>query len=158
MPNHFHLIISVKSQEEIELLYSNINSYEQLKDLERFEFLYRKISKAISNLCSSYTQAVNKVYNRKGSLFMPNFKSNVIEQDLSFCNAVHYVHANPVHHRFVRELEIWKFSSFHSLITDKPTLLERDYVMGIFGGKEFFLKYYKRNVPTENIWHDQEAL
>ncbi|WP_245825633.1 hypothetical protein [Sediminibacterium ginsengisoli] len=122
--------------------------------MNQVDSMYRKISKSFANLCSSYTQSYNKIYARKGSLFMPNFKTNDIENDLSFCALVHYIHANPVHHGFVKDISDWKFSSFHALCSDKPTKLERNYVLDIFGNKQAFLNYHSRPIDRKYKWHD----
>ena len=154
MPNHFHMLISVKSETEIRGFFSASGDFQKLNQIEQFDYLYKKISKSIANLCSSYTQSFNKVYHRKGSLFVPNLKSNPIEEDLSFCKIVHYIHANPVHHKFVSDIKSWKFSSFNSFLSEKKTALEREYVFGIFGGKKNFEEYHCQPIPPKNKWHD----
>jgi REP element-mobilizing transposase RayT len=154
MPNHFHLLISVKSETDIKALFATSGKYNKLSETEQNNYIYKKISKSFANLCSSYTQAVNKVYQRRGSLFMPNFKSNPVEQDLHFCTLVHYIHANPVHHRFISDLGKWKFSSYNSFLVEKETALEREYVLSMFGGKTGFLKYHSQSIPFKNKWHD----
>lgn len=145
MPNHFHLVVSIRSEEEIAAMFDDLEAYTALNETERFNFLYRKISKSVSNLCSSYTQAVNKVYGRKGSLFIPNFKSKPVEDDLSFCRLVYYVHSNPVRHGFVSGIEKWKHSSFQALLSDSVSILEKEYVMAVFGGKKAFADYHVFN-------------
>lgn len=78
LPNHFHLLISIKQIEEIKLLES-FTTFQKLPDEKLQPIIEKKVSKAFSNLFSSYTQAFNKVYERKGSLFVPNMKSILIE-------------------------------------------------------------------------------
>jgi putative transposase len=78
MPNHFHLLISIRSEPVLKTLFASADSYQKLKEIGQHDYIYRKISKSLANLCSSYMQAVNKFYHRKGSLFMPNFKSNQV--------------------------------------------------------------------------------
>ena len=77
MPNHFHLLVKVKSEKAIlnslELLHAeDTPSYKNQKIEADFD-CHKLISKRFSNLFSSYTQAFNKDENRKGSLFMKNF-------------------------------------------------------------------------------------
>ena len=154
MPNHFHLLVRIRGEWEIKNLFINSETYQHLGERERDNFIYKKISKAFANLGSSYAQALNKMYGRKGSLFMPNFKNNPVEDDLAFCKLIHYIHANPVHHGFVRDLKKWRFSSYHSLLSEKDTKLERTYVMSIFGGRKAFLEYHSQPVLQKNKWHD----
>ncbi len=122
MPNHFHLMIQVR---EIELT-----------DLE----IEKHVSQGFSNLLNSYTQSLNKMYNRKGSLFIPNIKRNKISVDSYFTRCIIYIHQNPVHHKFTKEFTDWKFSSWKSIISDKPTALSRDKTLSWFGGIEDFKK------------------
>jgi len=73
LPNHFHLLISIKEIDEIKLLES-FKTFQKLTD-EKFQpLLEKRVSKSFFNLFSSYAQSFNKVYARKGSLFMPNMK------------------------------------------------------------------------------------
>ncbi len=150
MPNHFHLLVRIKNDGEIVKLLESFETFQKLNSEELFIHIEKKISKSFSNLCSSYTQAFNKVYQRKGSLFMPNFKNTLVENELSFCNMVHYIHSNPVHHGFVKNITDWKFSSFNSLISEKLTELERDYVLDAFGGKLAFDNYHKQPIEIRS--------
>jgi len=150
MPNHFHLLVSIKNEGEIVKLLESSETFQKLTSEERFTHIEKKISKSFSNLCSSYTQALNKVYQRRGSLFMPNFKNTLVENELAFCNMVYYIHSNPVHHGFVKNITDWKFSSFNSLISEKLTGLERNYVLDAFGGRVAFDNYHKQSVEIKS--------
>lgn len=70
MPNHIHFLIRIRSVEEVRIKFS----FEDIKPFGKFETFQKLVSKQFSNLYSSYAQAFNKMYNRKGSLFTPNFK------------------------------------------------------------------------------------
>jgi REP element-mobilizing transposase RayT len=154
MPNHFHFLISVKEEKQLYGLLSKSFSFKTLNENDQIQYMYNKISKSLSNLFSSYTQSYNKIYKRRGSLFMPNFKTNDIEDDLAFCAITHYIHANPVHHGFVKDIREWKFSSFQALCSDKPTKLKRDYVLAIFGNKRALLNYHAKPIDRKYKWHD----
>ena len=151
LPNHFHLLITIKQIEEIKLLES-FTTFQKLPD-EKFQpIIEKKISKAFSNLFSSYTQAFNKVYNRKGSLFIPNMKSILIEDESGLCKVTWYIHANPVHHRFVKNMGDWKFSSFNSYLSDSETKLSKEEILNIFGSKEYFISYHKQPIEVKYKW------
>ena len=62
MPNHFHLLVRIK---DAEALLQTFPKFETLEKLAASNI----ISKQFANLFSSYTQAFNKKYDRKGSLF-----------------------------------------------------------------------------------------
>jgi len=155
MPNHFHLVTGIRETKEIETRLNLRIVTVGLDVEERKLFVEKKISKAFSNLFSSYTQSFNKLYNRKGSLFMPNFKNNLIEGDLEFCKIVHYTHANPVHHGFVRALDEWKYSSYKSMLSFKNTNLERKYVLDRFDGVKGFQDYHTQPIDLKMKWANE---
>ena len=158
MQNHFHLAVGIRSVQEINNIFkkTDVAANFEIQNNQEQQYAFEKItSKSFSNLFSSYTQAFNKLYNRKGSLFMSNFKSNLITSDLQFCKIIHYIHANPVHHGFVKKIDGWKYSSFLSFISDKNTSLEREYVLDIFGGRRSFLQYHAQPIDLKLKWHDE---
>ncbi len=145
MPNHFHLVLEIRSEEELSLLWQKSGSKAGISEKE----LELKISRSFGNLFSSYTQAFNKVYDRKGSLFIPSLKSEMINNDNSFCKVIHYTHANPVHHGFTKKMAEWPHSSYHAYLSEGLTKLESAYVLDIFGGKDAFLKYLEQPIDLK---------
>jgi putative transposase len=103
MPNHFHFAVKIKSLEEY------INKFEKIKKIS-FDSLIHNISdflmERFSNLCNSYTKSYNKVFHRKGSLFIDYMKRIEIDSDVYFRNLVNYIHFNAVHHGFCKTLSI----------------------------------------------------
>ncbi|MCL5020567.1 MAG: hypothetical protein M1339_02660, partial [Bacteroidetes bacterium] len=99
MPNHFHFVIQVKSETELRGFYSRTKTLQALGTLEG---LHKLNSRQFSNLFNSYAQAFNKVYRRRGGLFISNFKRKKITSNEYLLNLIHYVHNNPVHHAFVK--------------------------------------------------------
>ena len=119
MPNHFHLLVRIKNEEEIArtfLKHRSFLKFETLEKLEKFDDQSKFISKQFSNFFSCYTQAFNKVYHRRGSLFLKNFKRKEITDDNYFRNLILYIHNNPVHHGFAIDFEKYPWTSYHSFI------------------------------------------
>ena len=161
MPNHFHLLARVRSEEELTGYFSrtsqeqdelpdNSEVLKQPVQLFTSEQLVKKVSKSFSNLFNSYTQSFNKVYDRMGSLFMQNMKKEEVNDDNSFCKVVHYIHGNPVHHQFVKKIEDWPHSSYNTFLSKSHTKIERDYVLQVFGGVEWFIKYHQQTINPKN--------
>jgi REP element-mobilizing transposase RayT len=151
LPNHFHLLISIKEIEEIKLLES-FQTFQKLPNEKLQPMIEKKLSKSFSNLFSSYTQSFNKVYELKGSLFIPNMKSEFINDESGICKVVHYIHANPVHHGFVKGLNEWKFSSYSAYLSQASTKLSKEMILDIFGSKEYFIKYHQQPVEPKCKW------
>lgn len=159
MPNHFHLLLKIRGEKELTTHFqqkvvdaeSNSNPLQQtaVKKING-ELLIKKVSKSFSNLFNSYTQAFNKMYERRGSLFIPNMKREEVSNDGSFCKVVHYIHANPVHHKFVKTIDKWPHSSYQILLSKAVTKLDREYVLNIFGGLDWFIKYHQQPIDPKN--------
>jgi putative transposase len=155
MPNHFHLLVQIKNEEELAIQFEQkiksklILPANEAPPFNLQDFLIKKANKPYSNLFNSYTQSFNKVYARKGSLFMQNMKTQEITDDNSFCKVVHYIHTNPVHHRFVKALGIWPHTSYKIFLSNGPTKLERDYVLDMFGGLNQFIKYHEQPIDPK---------
>ncbi|HET7118894.1 MAG TPA: transposase [Hanamia sp.] len=151
LPNHFHLLIYVREFEELKLL-KQFKTLQNKPDEELQLLMEKNISKSFSNLFSSYAQSYNKIYERKGSLFMPNMKANIIVDNSGICKVTYYVHINPVHHGFVKNLEDWKFSSYNSYLSDLTTKLSKKEIIEIFGSKNYFIEYHKQPVELKLNW------
>jgi len=142
MPNHFHLLIRVRDEKEIREHLSHSIVFREMSELEKIYFIEDWISKSLANFFSSYTQSFNKVYGRKGSLFMPNFKRTWVENDRAFANMIRYIHMNPVKHGFVEGVGDWEFTSYKKMFTKGNDWLEREYVLKFFGGVEPYKKFH----------------
>ena len=108
MPNHFHILIQV-NKEGVKLINDNHRNSTQV------------LSKGIGLLLSSYTQAINKQENRRGSLFAHKTKAkqlnnfgdfkDVSQKDYSLI-CFNYIHQNPLKTSLVEKIEEWEFSSY----------------------------------------------
>ncbi len=130
LPNHFHFLIQIK---------------ETPNDVDK-QLYIKSTSKKFSNLFSAYSQAFNKQQNSFGNLFMKRFKRKQITDEEYFKEVVFYIHRNPVHHGLVKQPDDWKYSSWHSLISTKPTRILRDEVIQRFDTIENF-----------TTWHQQQS-
>ncbi|HYG39519.1 MAG TPA: transposase [Cytophagales bacterium] len=122
IPNHFHLLIRTPDN----LLQSD-----------------KVVSEAFRRFGISFSQSINKQQSRKGSLFMRPFKRKKIESDDQLSAVIYYIHFNAVHHNIVQNLIHYKWSSFASILSEKPTHLRRAEVLEWFGGRENYIKSHK---------------
>lgn len=126
MPNHFYFIVKVRSEAEIIENYSSSSSlsFQKFRTLENLDNIdgdekikeekYKFISKQFSNFFSSYTLAFNKMYKRRGSLFIKTFKRKEIDSKTYLRNLILYVHLNPVNHGFTSLHTDWEWNSFET--------------------------------------------
>jgi len=143
LKNHFHLLVYVKKQSEInvsKLSYSTIKKPKQINASRQF-----------SHLFNSYTQSINKRYKRSGSLFEKDFERKLISSDKYFQNLIYYIHNNPVKHGFVDSIIEYPWSSYGSVISNKKTKLKRTEVINIFDDVDNFKHYHGREQNLNNI-------
>jgi hypothetical protein len=76
-----------------------------------------KPSQHFSNLFNAYAKAINKAYQRTGSLFEKRFGRIEVTSDAYFCSLVFYIHFNPQKHQFVNDFRQWSCSSYNTLCT-----------------------------------------
>ncbi len=142
MPNHFHLMIKVRSEDEI-ISYLNEKRISQgLKKLSDYTIAH-EISKQFSHLFNGYTKAFNIMFDRKGSLFMPRFKRKLVHDDIYFTQLIAYIHLNPVKHGFCKQILDWEHSSIHAYYLNRPTKLNCQYLNQWFGDKEALIKFHE---------------
>ena len=143
--NHFHLLVRIKEEDEVVAL----SNPARVRNPGRVR--QHLPSKAFSNLFNAYTQAINKRYNRNGSLFEKPFRRIEITSERYFRNMVFYIHNNPVKHGFVEDMAEYPWSSYLSIISAKPTKLQRKSVIGWFDSKNNFKIFHQRNHKEEEI-------
>ena len=154
MPNHFHFLIKVKSEESLALYFKSSGS----KIFNKENNIYDAVIHQVGSFLNAYTKAYNKAFNRRGSLFVQSFKRKHIDDDIYFTKLIHYIHRNPVHHNFVNNLSDWKYSSFHSIISDKETYLEQQQVIEWSGGIKEYLEFHNKEILYPKGFQNKDIL
>lgn len=133
MPNHIHFLIKTHSEEIL------LNHPKNQGDFHKL------IMQHLSNLLNSYAKAYNKMYERRGALWIDFTKRFLIKSDHYLTTVINYIHQNPVKHGFVKDLEDWYFSSYHSILSIKPTSLNRNVVLDWFGNRKEYIAFHATN-------------
>lgn len=143
LPNHFHLMIRIKKEKEVEKYIINLPLDIQTKT-EKLYLINKDLNTLIENefkrFFISYAMAFNTMYKRRGNLFYRTFKRVNVTNDNQFTNTLIYIHANAQKHGLVKHFDQYKWTSYHSLISEKPTKLLRNEIFDWFGNKEVFIK------------------
>lgn len=143
LKNHFHILVYIKKQDEINLDLLTYSTVVEPKSVNA--------SKQFSNLFNAYTQAINKRYGRTGSLFEKNFKRKHITNEKYLQNLIFYIHNNPVKHGFVNKIFEYPWSSYLSVLVDKPTKLKREKVIELYEDIDNFKYYHSINHDSDII-------
>lgn len=106
MPNHYHLLVRANDD---------------------------RLSRYMRRLSISYTKAINRRYNRVGSLFQGRLKAVLVESDAYLLHLSRYIHLNPVLAGLVQRAEEWEFSSYRDYVgLREGTLPAPDIVLSQF--------------------------
>jgi hypothetical protein len=111
------------------------------------------ISNQFRKFFISYTKSFNKVYDRSGSLFQKPFKLIKVEDQNYLLMLVHYIHHNPIHHKFVKDYRDWKYSSYSAIVSKQPTNICRAKVLELFNGVKKFKAYHDQMKNYNKIDH-----
>ncbi len=146
LPNHLHLLVRIRPAETLELHFKEVKKNKTFHP----DILPDFIMERFSNWLNSYTKSFNKMYNRKGSLFIDYLRRKEVKDDNQFRATVFYIHKNPVHHEYCKKISDWKWSSYNSLLSQKPTNLLRKEVIDTFDDKKGFIAYHSQPINPKD--------
>ena len=150
LENHFHFYTGVKSFEEIKDYLDSVDTKKMCLTEKRFLNLETTIHCLIDNIFKrffiSYTIYFNEKYSRKGNLFHRPFKHVVTDKESQFTQTIIYINANAVKHRLVNDINEHKWSSYHNIISDKPTILLKQKILDWFGGRHQFIQLHNEQI------------
>ncbi|KKQ34952.1 MAG: hypothetical protein US50_C0030G0009 [Candidatus Nomurabacteria bacterium GW2011_GWB1_37_5] len=140
MPNHFHLLIKQKKE--------------------------GGIVKFMQKLGTGYTMYFNIKNQRTGCLFQGRFKAKIIDNNAYYMHIPHYIHFNPIDlindrgstsiSEKMTFLENYRWSSFPDYVGKKnfPSVTNREFLLGHFGGEENYKKQVVEWLKNENNNYD----
>jgi len=162
MPNHFHILVKMKSN-----LCYRFNKSDFISSPEDFELfkwetrqqnkdesLNNKIpdfNKHFSHLFNAYAKYFNINTGRSGVLFKTEFSRKLITNRKYFKNVLIYIHQNPINHGFCDNILDYPWTSYFSSIDINPTKLRKDVIMRIFNGKSEFISQNNSLIDFEKI-------
>ena len=124
--NHFHLLVRILSLTGLKALGISSPPFRNF-----------------SNFFNAYAKSFNHAFARTGSLFQHPFRRVPVQSDAQFLHTVRYIHHNPLKHGFVDDFRDWPYSSYEDLLSTKESFLEKDAVLGYFGGREEFVRFHE---------------
>jgi hypothetical protein len=156
LPNHFHLLIRVKTEKVVsEWLKSKetkdltITEKQYLLGLDRVAnqlppLTYSKlIEQTFKRFFQGYALAFNKQHQRRGNLFYKPFKRVLVDKDSQFTMTIIYINANAMKHRLVKDFTTYHWSSWHTILSNKPTLLAKHEMLDWFGSLDTCIKAHQ---------------
>jgi putative transposase len=151
--NHVHCIVHVKRKESLlnsirTIVEENrtISMNRFLNEPEKEEHIDMLIERQINSFMVGYTNAINKVYNRKGNLFQSPFRRAEIKEESHLQQAIIYTHANAQKHGIIKDFKEYKHSSYWEVIHEVSTIVNVGKVLQFFGGKDKFIEQHRMQV------------
>jgi putative transposase len=123
MPNHFHFLLRIKPEKELIMYFQARQNHQGFQNLDG---LSKGLSNQFSNLQNAYSKAFNKMYCRKGSLFMHPFKRKRINGSEHLKQLILYIHNNPIKAGLCKAASDWKYSSYATILSGETTFLKRE--------------------------------
>jgi REP element-mobilizing transposase RayT len=143
LKNHYHFLIYTRTSKDIDYSKLEYSTVEMPKKLDP--------SAQFGHLFNAYTQAINRRFNRTGSLFETPFERKMVTSQEYLKYLIYYIHHNPVHHGLVDTFADYKWSSYQSILSDKPTNLNRNDVLDFFGNYQNFIDFHQVKHDLYNI-------
>jgi len=146
MPNHFHFLIQIRKEAIIEQFYMTKfpTAISPSKDYSKI------VMQQFSNMLNGYAQAYNKMFDRRGALFIDYLRRKQVTDDAYFIRLVQYIHNNPVHHHFCSSIEDWTYSSYQTILSQKSTNIERETVLEWYGGTGAYRDFHLHTIELQN--------
>ncbi|MDJ1171277.1 transposase [Roseofilum sp. BLCC_M154] len=132
MPNHYHFLV-----------YLNQADFSQ--HMQRFTL--------------SYTKAMNRRYERVGSLFQGRFQAILVDNDRYLAHLTRYIHLNPVEANLVESAEDWPYSSYPEYLQVRGgTLPQCERVTSLFESVDAYRQFVEeggRDEVIQNLLFDE---
>jgi hypothetical protein len=86
-------------------------------------------------------------------LFQNPFGRIEILSDSYFTQLIVYIHRNPQKHGLIQDFRKWRYSSYNALLSSQATHIQRDRVLGWFGGIKGFEFAHTSQADDPRIAH-----
>lgn len=155
IPNHFHLLVCVRSESDILEHIDQLNKHESLRQKRStkrngrtlFERNAKKfIIQSFSNCFNAYAKYFNIRSQRRGALFLKSFNRKKVDQLFYLRELYFYIHINPLKHKLRRNIDNWKYSSYRSLLDGSDLTLNLKYLFAVFENTEDFKNSIKDRI------------
>jgi REP element-mobilizing transposase RayT len=147
LPTHYHMLLRVQNSEFFVKHPGN-----ETEGAKNSEF---SISKAMMRLSVSYTKAINKRFERVGSLFQGQFQAKPIQNYHHLLNLCVYIHANPVKDGLVASPADWVYSNYLEWLGQRDgTLVDREFIQEHFGSPAEYQELVMHFVKTRYLPDD----
>lgn len=165
--NHFHAVVYIKDKEHLSPDLTGFtkkpsrqnprtnkepslsDTRQNLSGLKNSKL--KEPSQYFSNFFNAYARGVNIAEQRTGALFERPFNRIPVDTESYLMRLIVYIHQNPQKHQFVTDFRDWNYSSYHDLVSNAPTRLQREKVCQLFGSREDFIRIHQEIQPVVDL-------
>jgi putative transposase len=164
LENHVHIIVKIKSAEEIELGLTKLPNESKTKSINQFletktaELFETVAERQLNSFMVSYANTYNNIIERKGGVFQQPFRRSLIFEDAHLQQAIVYVHANAQKHGLIKDFQEHNYNSYHDIIDGNESIVNAEAVLTFFGGIEKFISIHNEQVAYfyKHQWPDSK--
>src|SRR5690606_237900 len=148
LPNHFHFLVRVKSEKELESLVKVSTLDKAERGLHAQQNIF---SKQFSKIFNSYSQAFNKENGRHGALIESPFKRKEITSEEYLRDVIIYIHRNPQNHGLLENFREYEHSSYNLFLNDFQSFILKKEVIELFENKQNFIFSHNNELDLEDF-------
>ena len=151
LPNELHLVIKINAEQDLFNFYKQNDFFpDENESLESIKKLNQSLAAQNFNVFDKHTQKlftnflnsfVAESKNQKQLSFNKIAKLGFSKVELNndeIVNTITNLHLLPIKYKYCSQISDWKFSSYQAILSDKPSSIDRDSVLNLFGNKEKF--------------------
>ena len=154
MPTHYHFLVRVKMDIKSSEFLKNSELLDENSELSPIE-ITPVISNAMQRFGISYTRAINKRFDRVGSLFQGAYQAKLIQSEAHLLHLCRYIHGNPVKDGLVADPADWQYSNYLEWIGEREgTLLDLEFVHAYFASPADYRQFLLENLRGRNLPDD----
>lgn len=160
MPTHYHFLVRINNLEvqtdRDQTARVSDGQTSQTSEVSETSEVSDAVSNAMMRLSVSYTKAINKRFDRVGSLFQGAYRAKHIEDESYLVRLSQYVHRNPVTAGLVEKPAEWRFSSYRDFIGERRGELPHpEVVLAAFDSRDAYRRFVEappRQNTEEGEW------
>ncbi len=100
-----------------------------------------ELGDSIRRIAVSYAQYHNRTHGRTGHLFQNRYQSEPVSDDSYLLVVSRYIHQNPLKAGIVKDIKEYRWSSYNSYLSDKPTIIDKDILKQYFSNLKAFIDF-----------------
>ena len=149
LPDHFDLVVKIRNIEDIEKHFNLLKPELEFDATQVSTF----IMKCFSNMLNSYAKSFNKVYKRRGSVFIDYVRRVELISKADLCNTIIQIHKAPLYFGCCKRIEHWKWSSYQNYNSCFPYIVTTNTVLELFGGRKSFFTCHTTARNSQPIYY-----